>query len=679
MASKLNALKASTAIALLSAYGLVVITDASANENNSNWAGGSFGFHTGWSAGNSSTHSDYSDPDYLANDTEISGGLFGVQAGYDWAISNGLILGLGASFSGTDINGTALDKYCDPDCGGFDETKVEALASVTGRLGWVGNDPSTMFYARGGLAWAQVHYGWLPSSYSESHTLSKGHLGWTVGAGVEKSLSYWPGVTASLEYNYYNFGSDSDLGKADGYNMDGDLDIHTVMFGLNLRPGMNDGNAHAASGGGSYDWTGFSVGVQGGWAAGASDNHSDNSDPDWISNDTNISGSMLGVRFGYDWDMMNNWVVGVGASISGTDINGFATDNYSGGDDLSGFDETKVDTLMSVTGRIGWKGNDPSTLYYVRGGFAQAYVDYGWVPYTYDYSYTGSNTHNGWTVGLGKEQALPFWPGATGFLEYNYYNFGDYQGISNNSSYNVEGQLDIHAIMIGVNFRPLQQSGEDDADTENDPDITNAWWAGPSLGIHGAWSIGDTETRSDWDSDSDMGSDISGGQIGVQAGYDWAVGERWILGVGASVAATDINGFGEDDYCATGCGDMSEVKIDALASVTGRVGWNGSDPSTLYYARGGVAFAHANYDWQPSSYYYSYTGSNTHTGWTVGAGLEKKIPMFNNATLFAEYNYFDFGDWDNIDINTNSYDLDGNFSFHTAKIGMNFKFGGAQQ
>lgn len=674
---RLNALKASTAIALVATFGWVSVSDSSANDSNSHWAGGSFGFHAGWGIGNSSTQSDYSNSDYLSNDTEISGGLFGVQAGYDWAISHGLIVGVGAQFSGVDINGTDLDKYCDPDCSGFDETKVDALASVTGRIGWVGSDPSTLFYARGGLAWAQVHYGWLPSSYSESHTQSNGHTGWTVGAGVEKSLTSWPGVTARLEYNYYDFGSGKGVGVADGYNVDGDLDIHTVMFGLNLRPGMNDDALHSGSSG-SYDWSGFSVGVHGGWAAGASENHSDYSDPDWISNDTNLSGGLLGVRVGYDWDLNNRWVVGVGASISGTDINGFATDNYDP-DDLSGLDETKVSSLLSVTGRVGWKGNDPSTLYYARGGLAQARVNYGWVPDSYDYSYTGAETHTGWTIGLGKEQALPFWPGATGFLEYNYYNFGNYQDISNNSDENVEGKFDVHAIMIGVNFRPWQQSEEDGSEETRDSDVMNAWWGGPSLGIHGAWNMGDAKTRSDWSSsDEDNDFDVSGGQIGIQAGYDWAVGDHWVLGVNASVAATDINGFYEEDDCATECGDLSEIKIDTLASVTGRVGWNGSDASTLYYARGGVAWAHASYDWQPSSYYYSYTGSTTHTGWTVGAGIEKKIPMFNNATVFAEYNYFDFGNWQDTD-DTSSDDLEGKFNFHTAKIGLNVKFNGPQQ
>lgn len=661
---------------MLSAYGLVAVSSASANDHNTNWAGGSFGFHAGWGLGNSSTQEE-GDPDDIANDTLISGGLFGAQAAYDWAFSNGLILGLGASFSGTDINGTDVDKECAPNCGGFDETKVDALASVTGRVGWVGNDPSMMFYARGGLAWGQIHHGWLTDSYDESYSKSAGHFGWTVGAGIEKSLSKWPGVTASLEYNYYNFGSGRELGVVDGNDIEGDLDVHTIMFGLNLRPGMNDGDVHAASNG-AYDWTGVSIGVHGGWGAGASDNYSDYSDPDWISNDTNLSGGLLGLRFGYDWDMMNNWVVGVGASISGTDINGFAEDNY-GSNDLSGLDETKVTSLLSVTGRVGWKGNNPSTLYYVRGGYAQARVDYGWVPYTYDYSYTGSNTHHGWTVGVGKEQALPFWPGATGFLEYNYYNFGDYQGISNNSGYKVDGQLDIHAVMVGVNFRPWQQTQGDEADKNEQSELTNAWWAGPSLGIHTAWSIGETDSRSDWDSDSGVDADISGGQIGIQAAYDWAIGNHWVLGLGASIAATDINGFGEDGDCVTECGDLSEIKIDALASVTGRVGWNGGDASTLYYARGGIAWAHANYDWQPSSYYYTYTGSALHTGWTVGAGLEKKIPMFENATVFAEYNYFDFGSWEDTDVTPDGYYLDGKFNFHTAKIGMNFKFNGPQQ
>jgi len=421
------------------------------------WSGFTYGLHTGWGAGHSQTRADYDD-EWMWNNTDISGGMLGVQVGYDFDMMNGLVLGVGASASATDINGFAQDEYCidDVECSGLDETKVDILASVTGRVGWNGNDPSTLYYARGGLAFAHAEFGWVPSTYDYSYTGSTWRHGWTVGAGIEKALPFWKNATAFLEYDYYDFGSWDGVSNNSDYNVDSRFDIHAIKFGLNFRPGawnvaqgMHD-DGYVAD---NVNWTGFTYGVHTGWGAGHSQTRADYDD-EWMWNNTDISGGMLGVQVGYDFDMMNGLVLGVGASASATDINGFAQDEYCIDDvECSGLDETKVDILASVTGRVGWNGNDPSTLYYARGGLAFAHAEFGWVPSTYDYSYTGSTWRHGWTVGAGIEKALPFWKNATAFLEYDYYDFGSWDGVSNNSDYNVDAKFDIHAIKFGINIK----------------------------------------------------------------------------------------------------------------------------------------------------------------------------------------------------------------------------------
>jgi outer membrane immunogenic protein len=83
--------------------------------------------------------------------------------------------------------------------------------------------------------------------------------------------------------------------------------------------------------------------------------------------------------------------------------------------------ESHVRSLGSATARIGY-GWD-RFLGYVKGGAAWQRDEYDFLRGGVTFSSTGENTRLGWTVGVGGEYAFTNW--LSGFVEYDYYNFGN--------------------------------------------------------------------------------------------------------------------------------------------------------------------------------------------------------------------------------------------------------------
>ena len=82
-------------------------------------------------------------------------------------------------------------------------------------------------------------------------------------------------------------------------------------------------------------------------------------------------------------------------------------------------DQSTIRSIASVTGRVGYAWD--RFLLYVKGGGAWERDDYsiliGGSTIT-----TTSETRGGWTAGIGGEYAFLDW--LTGFVEYDYYDFG---------------------------------------------------------------------------------------------------------------------------------------------------------------------------------------------------------------------------------------------------------------
>jgi outer membrane immunogenic protein len=126
------------------------------------------------------------------------------------------------------------------------------------------------------------------------------------------------------------------------------------------------------------------------------------------------SGALGGLQAGCNYQFAGGWVVGIQADYDWTnasvDRNGVLfpglTESY------------RVNSVGSLTGRLGY-GWD-RFLGYVKGGVAWERDSLTFAVPALTASF--SDTRNGWTIGIGGEYAFTNW--ITGFVEYDYYNFG---------------------------------------------------------------------------------------------------------------------------------------------------------------------------------------------------------------------------------------------------------------
>jgi outer membrane immunogenic protein len=166
-----------------------------------------------------------------------------------------------------------------------------------------------------------------------------------------------------------------------------------------------------------YSWTGCYVGGFAGglWAR-----------KEWIDHDPlsitfgqsdgthDPSGFIGGIQGGCDYQFAGGWVIGIAGDYGWTNA-----DASNASILFPGFiNHTRINSLASVTGRVGYAWD--RFLGYVKGGGA-------WERDEHDFSNgllvgTAAATRSGWTVGIGGEYAFLNW--LTGFIEYDYYDFG---------------------------------------------------------------------------------------------------------------------------------------------------------------------------------------------------------------------------------------------------------------
>jgi len=157
-------------------------------------------------------------------------------------------------------------------------------------------------------------------------------------------------------------------------------------------------------------------------------------------------------------------------------------------------------------------------------------------------------------------------------------------------------------------------------------------------------------------------NELSGGFGGGTIGYNWqAPGSQFVWGLEVDAAGGSI---GES---ATGFGVTVSERINALGSVTGRIGLAAN--SALFYIKGGYAWA--NNQISATNGIVSFSESRVHSGWTVGGGVEW---MFAPAwSLKGEYMYADFSKANYLG-NLLPPGVDIGASFHTVKLGVNYHF-----
>ncbi len=178
-----------------------------------------------------------------------------------------------------------------------------------------------------------------------------------------------------------------------------------------------------------YNWTGFYVGINGGWATG---------DAEMGAIGIDVDGGLVGATLGYNWQV-GQAVFGVEGDIAWSGIEGSSA---------CGALTCTVDNnwLGTVRGRLGYAID--RFMPYVTGGLAFGDIEA---------SATGlagaSETQTGWTAGGGVEFALPANWTAKG--EYLYVDLGDFTCSVAACGAAAAGAVSFnaHVLRAGLNYR----------------------------------------------------------------------------------------------------------------------------------------------------------------------------------------------------------------------------------
>jgi outer membrane immunogenic protein len=194
-----------------------------------------------------------------------------------------------------------------------------------------------------------------------------------------------------------------------------------------------------------FSWTGCFVGghVGGLWAR-----------KDWSNavgvplGGHNVNGWLGGVQGGCDYQFAGGFaggfVIGIQGDYAWADADGshvFAPDNVT--------DRSRIKALASVTGRIGYAWD--RFLGYVRGGGAWERDAYELFDNLNNQLFTARETRSGWTVGVGGEYAFTNF--LSGFVEYNYYDFGSRRNTFNPGAFDINIKEHKSVVKAGLNFR----------------------------------------------------------------------------------------------------------------------------------------------------------------------------------------------------------------------------------
>jgi opacity protein-like surface antigen len=383
-----------------------------------NWTGFYAGVHAGYGLGNT----DFGNSDFGALDIQGKGGIGGIQLGYNQQVGN-ILFGIEGDFSFAGVKGERSITNAPVTI--TQNSKIKWLSTLTGRAGLT-NGP-WLTYAKAGLAWAKLDYGYLVTVTAPAETMamstSEKRSGWIVGAGVEYALANQWSVRG--EYNFINFadrsfiatGADSLFGptQTNGHAMQ---NLHLVKLGLNYQlGGPKNTNTiepaqYTATG---YDWSGIYIGGQFGYGSAKTD-WRDYDPLGGYSSKSGLAGAQIGANV-----QVGALVLGVEAELLGGNIKGSTT--FLAAPTTITL-TSKADWLAMATARVGFATNE-RWLPYLKLGVAamndrhaidivQTGVGFA--------NFSAQRVHTGLVIGGGLEYA--FAKNWSARMEYDYIDFG---------------------------------------------------------------------------------------------------------------------------------------------------------------------------------------------------------------------------------------------------------------
>ena len=449
-----------------------------------------------------------------------------------------------------------------------------------------------------------------------------------------------------------------------------------------------------------FTWTGFYLGVNGGFGGGVATTTLNTLAPPLAYGDTyaesnslshRMSGFLVGGQFGYNYQLPNRVVLGVETDFQWSGIRG--TDNdanitqycFGCGADISPSQSNITQNWFGSTRlRLGYAVSD-RLLPYITGGLA--YSDFAanhWgVGYSVGpgwqgvYSLTGggaTSTQLGWTLGAGLEYALNNSLSVKTEYLYSQYsgvtapylNAGDYTPPVNVGTFST-GTIGIHSLRAGLNYRlGAAPGGFDGAFAEAFGPSAGFAWSGFYVGVNGGCGggvvtpnlpalhmevVNGANTYPETDADTFR---AAGFHFGGQAGYNHQFANNVVLGLEtdfqwSGVTASnhsDMNGL--DNYMGP-FNSFSRMNVDQNWFGTTRARLGYPVLGALPYITGGVAYSEF-FIRNSSGFATLLIGDNgaqggaataTKAGWTLGAGFE--FPVCEHVTFKTEYLYSEFG------------------------------------
>ena len=393
------------------------------------------------------------------------------------------------------------------------------------------------------------------------------------------------------------------------------------------------------------DWTGFHVGIGGGYGA---VNHRLAVDVAGFGDVFSFSGiggegGLFTAEGGYDYQFSSDFVAGIMGDYTYSGI-GTELDVDAFGANFT----LDASHSFSVLGRLGWLAN-PDTLIY-------GLVGWTWTEFEGDLEFGGGGTSysfdlDGLTVGAGIETR--FTPNITGKLEYRYTDYQDNTLIGGGGIelYNDTSMQTIRAV---ASYR-FGNTGGYVTPVADYSVASTANWTGFRLGAGGGYGFINHELSLE-DGGGNLASldGISGegGLFTVEAGYDYQFSSNFVAGVQFDYTGSSVETVAELDFGVPG---FTGYKLEASDSYTvaGRLGYLVT-PETLAYGLVGWTWTDFEQDILVITGTPIITNDFDADGFTVGAGIETVLA--ENFTGKLEYRYTDYGklnvfEFDDLELN----------------------------
>jgi opacity protein-like surface antigen len=447
-----------------------------------------------------------------------------------------------------------------------------------------------------------------------------------------------------------------------------------------------------------YNWTGIYVGGHAGYGMGMKDWPSLNPLLDYDVNGF-LGGGQMGVN-----QQIGNFVIGIELDASWSDVKGSqATFTASPSSVTTGLATTRVDGLVSVTGRFGFAQD--RWLVYVKAGAIWIHENHsfnrsstlafpGFAPLTDSAAVAGSETRLGPVLGFGAEYAL--WGNWSLKSEYNYLYVPNgsvrltgtqtLSGTPAPFAIDANIQQAFHLVKLGVNYRFGPDAPPTIAPARPAPGYN---WTGFYVGAQAAYDFG----RKAWEVGPEGSFNVRGALAGGVTGTNVQAG-AFVFGAESEWMWSGVKGSTRfaRPFLTTGLQTFDvATTMDWLSLSSVRAGFVAAD-RWLVYAKGGVALAREDHALGLlatvpglGSVTNTATGTALHTGYLAGVGIEYAFLGSWSAKL--EYNYIDFLPQNVLGVGprvttvgalvTTSADAQRNTidqNMHLVKFGVNYRF-----